>query len=45
VAPIIDHQAVGYPLAEIAAKIEAYMCWKAAHYMDSHDNSGHALSG
>jgi hypothetical protein len=21
------------------------MCWKAAHYMDSHDNSGHALSG
>jgi nitroalkane oxidase len=21
------------------------MCWKAAHYMDTHDNSGHALSG
>jgi alkylation response protein AidB-like acyl-CoA dehydrogenase len=46
-APIINHQAVGYLLAEIAAKIEAcrYMCWKAAHYMDTHDNSGHALSG
>jgi alkylation response protein AidB-like acyl-CoA dehydrogenase len=45
--PIINHQAVGYLLAEIAAKIEAcrYMCWKAAHYMDTHDNSGHALSG
>jgi nitroalkane oxidase len=47
VAPIINHQAVGYLLAEIAAKIEAcrYMCWKAAHYMDSHAGSGHALSG
>ncbi len=47
VAPIINHQAVGYLLAEIAAKIEAsrYMCWKAAHYMDTHDNGGHALSG
>ena len=46
-APIINHQAVGYLLAEIAAKIEAcrYMCWKAAHYMDLHDNGGHALSG
>jgi alkylation response protein AidB-like acyl-CoA dehydrogenase len=47
VTPIINHQAVGYLLAEIAARIEAcrYMCWKAAHYMDTHDNSGHALSG
>ena len=47
VAPIINHQAVGYLLAEIAAKIEAcrYMCWKAAHYMDTYDNGGHALSG
>jgi alkylation response protein AidB-like acyl-CoA dehydrogenase len=47
IAPIINHQAVGYLLAEIGAKIEAcrYMCWKAAHYMDTHDNSGHALSG
>jgi nitroalkane oxidase len=47
VAPIINHQAVGYLLAEVAAKIEAcrYMCWKTAHYMDTHDDSGHALSG
>jgi alkylation response protein AidB-like acyl-CoA dehydrogenase len=47
VTPIINHQAVGYLLAEIAARIEAcrYMCWKAAHYLDTHDNSGHALSG
>ncbi len=45
--PIINHQAVGYLLAEIAAKIEAcrYMCWKAAHYMDLHESGGHALSG
>jgi alkylation response protein AidB-like acyl-CoA dehydrogenase len=45
--PIINHQAVGYLLADVAARIEAgrYMCWKAAHYMDSHDDSGHALSG
>jgi len=45
--PIINHQAVGYLLADVAARIEAgrYMCWKAAHYLDSHDNSGHALSG
>jgi alkylation response protein AidB-like acyl-CoA dehydrogenase len=47
VAPIINHQAVGYLLADVAARIEAgrYLCWKAAHYMDRHDNSGHALSG
>ncbi len=45
--PIINHQAVGYLLTEIAAKIEAcrYMCWKAAHYMDLHESGGHALSG
>ena len=47
VAPIINHQAVGYLLTDVAAKIEAcrYMCWKAAHYLDTHANSGHALSG
>jgi alkylation response protein AidB-like acyl-CoA dehydrogenase len=46
-SPIINHQVVGHLLAEVAARIEAcrYMCWKAAHYMDTHDNSGHALSG
>jgi nitroalkane oxidase len=47
VVPIINHQAVGYLLADAAAKIEAarYMCWKAAHYLDAHDDGGHALSG
>ncbi|MDN5930821.1 MAG: acyl-CoA/acyl-ACP dehydrogenase [Pseudonocardia sp.] len=44
-SPIINHQAVGHLLAEVAAKIEAgrYLCWKAAHYMDKHDSEGHAL--
>lgn len=44
-SPIINHQAVGHLLTEIAAKIEAgrYMSWKAAHYMDMHDSEGHAL--
>ncbi|WP_281689042.1 acyl-CoA dehydrogenase family protein [Pseudonocardia thermophila] len=43
--PIINHQAVGNLLTEIAAKIEAarYMCWKAAHYMDMYDSEGQAL--
>lgn len=47
ITPIINHQAVGHLLVEVAAKIEAcrYMCWKAAHYMDTHDDGGHALSG
>lgn len=44
-SPIMNHQAVGNLLTEIAAKIEAgrYMSWKAAHYMDMHDSEGHAL--
>jgi alkylation response protein AidB-like acyl-CoA dehydrogenase len=46
-SPIINHQAVGNLLAEIAAKIEAgrYLCWKTAHYMDKFDGEGHALGG
>jgi alkylation response protein AidB-like acyl-CoA dehydrogenase len=46
-SPIINHQAVGGLLTEIAAKIEAgrYFCWKAAHYMDRFDGEGHALCG
>lgn len=46
-SPIINHQAVGNLLTEIAAKIEAgrYLCWKAAHYMDKFDGEGHALGG
>jgi len=45
--PIINHQAVGNLLTEIAAKIEAgrYFCWKAAHYMDRYHGEGHALGG
>jgi alkylation response protein AidB-like acyl-CoA dehydrogenase len=44
-SPIINFQAVGNLLVEVAAKIEAgrYICWKAAHYMDKHDSEGHAL--
>jgi alkylation response protein AidB-like acyl-CoA dehydrogenase len=46
-SPIINHQAVGNLLTEIAAKIEAgrYLCWKTAHYMDKCDGQGHALGG
>jgi alkylation response protein AidB-like acyl-CoA dehydrogenase len=43
--PIIQHQAVGYLLADIAMKIEACRAfsWKAAHYLDLHDSEGHAV--
>jgi nitroalkane oxidase len=45
--PIIQHQAVGHLLTEVAAKIEAgrYLCWKAAHYTDATDGEGHAIGG
>ncbi|ODT98775.1 MAG: acyl-CoA dehydrogenase [Pseudonocardia sp. SCN 72-86] len=44
--PIIDHQAVGHLVADVAARIEAgrSMCWRAAHYLDKHEDAGHALS-
>ena len=44
--PIIHHQAVGYLLAEVAMKIEACraFAWKAAHYLDLHDDEGHAVA-
>lgn len=44
-APIIEHQAVGYALADVAMKIEAarYMCWKTAHYLDTFNGEGHAF--
>jgi len=34
--PIFDHQAVGYELFDVGARIEACrtLCWKAAHYLD-----------
>ena len=43
--PIINHQAVGYLLADVAMKIEACRAfsWKAAHYLDQHDSEGHAV--
>ncbi|MFD1233017.1 acyl-CoA dehydrogenase family protein [Pseudonocardia benzenivorans] len=43
--PIIEHQAVGHLLTDIAARIEAarYFCWKAAHYLDAHPDGGHAI--
>lgn len=46
-SPIINHQAVGNLLTEIAGKIEAgrYFCWKTAHQMDRVDGSSHALGG
>ena len=45
--PIINHQAVGNLLTDIAGKIEAarYFCWKTAHYMDKYPGEGHALGG
>jgi nitroalkane oxidase len=43
--PIMQHQAVGYLLAEVAMKIEACRAfsWKAAHYLDRYDSEGHAV--
>ena len=43
--PIMQYQAVGYALADIAMKIEACRAfsWKAAHYLDLHDSEGHAI--
>src|ERR1700733_2940091 len=43
--PILNHQAVGYALADVAMKIEACRAfsWKAAHYLDLHDSEGNAI--
>lgn len=43
--PIINHQAVGYALADVAMKIEACraFAWKAAHYLDRNESQGHAI--
>ena len=43
--PIINHQIVAYPLAEVAMKVEAgrAFAWKAAHYHDLYDADGHAI--
>ena len=43
--PILNHQAVGYALADVAMKIEACRAfsWKAAHYLDLYNSEGHAI--
>ncbi|MGE0248355.1 MAG: acyl-CoA dehydrogenase family protein [Thermoleophilia bacterium] len=43
--PIIRYQNAGYILGDVGAKIEAcrYFCWKAAHYIDSHDYHGELI--
>ena len=43
--PILNHQAVGYLMAEVAMRIEACRAfsWKSAHYLDLYDSEGHAL--
>lgn len=40
--PIIYHQNVGYMLGDIAMRLEAarYLCWKAAHYLDTYGVAG-----
>src|ERR687885_2021418 len=40
--PIIHYQNAGYLLGDVAARIEMCraFCWKAAHYIDTHDGHG-----
>lgn len=44
--PIINDQNVGFVLGDVAARIEAarYLAWKAAHYVDGHDDHGELIS-
>jgi alkylation response protein AidB-like acyl-CoA dehydrogenase len=44
--PIIEHQNVGYMLANARMRIEAarYLTWKACHYADTTDNRGEELA-
>lgn len=44
--PIIEHQNVGYMLADMKMRIEAarYMTWKACHYLDATDGRGEELA-
>lgn len=44
-SPIINHQVVGYALAESSAKLEAAraLCWKAACHLDSNNYESHGL--
>jgi alkylation response protein AidB-like acyl-CoA dehydrogenase len=43
--PVIQHQNVGYMLADIKARLEAarYLTWKAAHYYDTTGGVGQEL--
>jgi alkylation response protein AidB-like acyl-CoA dehydrogenase len=43
--PILNHQAIGYAMADVAMKIEACraFAWKTAHYLDLHKNDGQAM--
>lgn len=44
--PVIEHQNVGYMLADIKMRIEAarYLSWKACHYLDATDRVGDELA-
>lgn len=43
---IIEHQSVGYMLADIKMRLEAarYLTWKAAHYFDTTEGEGSELA-
>jgi alkylation response protein AidB-like acyl-CoA dehydrogenase len=45
-SPILDHQNVGYMLADLKMKIEAsrYLTWKACHYLDTTHHEGEELA-
>lgn len=44
--PIIEHQNVGYMLADLKMRIEAarYLTWKACHYLQTTDRAGDELA-
>jgi alkylation response protein AidB-like acyl-CoA dehydrogenase len=44
--PIIEHQNVGFMLADIKMRIEAarYLTWKACHYLDTTEGRGEELA-
>lgn len=44
--PVLEHQNVGYMLADIKTRVEAsrYLAWKASHYLDATDRQGEELA-
>ena len=44
--PVIEHQNVGFMLADIKMRLEAarYLSWKACHYLDATDRVGDELA-